>query len=306
MEFRNLTTFVRAAELRSFSHAARQLGYSQSAVSMQISQLETELQTPLFDRVGKTVALTPQGARFYEYAQNILRMAENARSMMHNASSISGQLRIAMAESICMSLFPRVLREFCRRYPNVQLTVRSSNTVEMFKALAQNDADLVYHLDHQIYRPDIVIPLIRPVPVVFAAAATHPLAGKAHITLDECLKYPFILTEKGMSYRSDLDDQLARMGLAIEPILEMGNTDVIARLLPENNWITFLPEFVLHEQLENGSIVRLDVEGVHLEQYRQLMYHKGKWITPAMQAMIDLICAAETELDDNGQILAGS
>lgn len=302
MEFRNLTTFVRAAELRSFSHAARQLGYSQSAVSMQINQLETELQTPLFDRVGKTVALTPQGARFYEYAQNILRMAENARSIMQNDSSISGQLRVAMAESICMSLFPGVLAEFSRRYPKVQLTVRSSNTVEMFKALTQNDVDLVYNLDHQIYRPDTVIPLIRPVPVIFAAAVTHPLAGKSHISLEECLKYPFILTEKGLSYRSDLDDQLARMGIAIEPLLEMGNTDVIARLLPDNNWITFLPEFVLHEQIESGSIVRLDVEGVRLEQYRQLMYHKGKWITPAMQAMIDLICAAESEFDKGTQI----
>ena len=66
MELRNLTTFVRAAELRSFSQTARQLGYSQSAISMQISQLEAELETCLFDRVGKTVTLTPQGLRFFE------------------------------------------------------------------------------------------------------------------------------------------------------------------------------------------------------------------------------------------------
>lgn len=295
MEFRNLATFVRAAELRSFSQAARQLGYSQSAVSMQISQLESELGTSLFDRIGKTVALTPHGARFYEYAQNILRMAENARSMMSNSAVVSGQLRITMAESIYMSLFPKVLCEYCRKYPDVQLTVQSSNTDEMFKALAQNDVDMVYHLDHQIYRPDIVIPHARPVPIIFAVAAGHPLAGKQNITIDDCLKYPFILTEKGMSYRSQLDTQLAKIGISIDPLLEMGNTDVIVQMLPSNNWITFLPEFVMREQLENGSIVKLDISCVDVELYRQVMYHKGKWITPAMQAMIDLLCAADAE-----------
>lgn len=293
MEFRNLATFVRAAELRSFSQAARQLGYSQSAVSMQISQLEAELETPLFDRVGKTVALTPQGARFYEYAQNILRMAENARSIMHNSTAISGQLRIIMAESLCMSLFPDILSKFCHMHPHVQLTVQGGNTDEMFRALTQNDADLVYHLDHLIYRPDCVTALSKPVPIIFAASAAHPLAGRSHVSLEECLKYPFILTEKGMSYRSQLDTQLARQGLAIEPFLEMGNTEIIARLLKNTDWITFLPEFVLRSRLEDCSLVRLDVDGVNVELYRQLIYHKGKWITPAMQAMIDLLCEAE-------------
>lgn len=289
MELRNLATFVRAAELRSFSQAARQLGYSQSAVSMQISQLETELETSLFDRVGKTIALTPQGAKFYEYAQNILRMTENARSMMKNSAVVSGQLRIAMAESVCMSLFPGVLSKFCSMYPDVQLTIQSGTTGEMFRALAQNDVDMVYHLDNQIYRPDLVIPLMRPTPVIFAASSAHPLAGKAQVALKECLEYPFILTEKGMSYRSHLDNQLARLGLAIEPFLEIGNTDVIIRLLNGNNWVSFLPEFVARDGIARGDIVRLDVVGIDVELYRQLIYHKGKWITPAMQAMIDLL-----------------
>lgn len=169
MELRNLATFVRAAELHSFSQAAKQLGYSQSAISMQIGQLESELDTRLFDRVGKTIALTPQGRQFFEYAQNILRMAENARNVMRNASVVTGQLRIAMAESICMSLFPATLCEFRRMYPDVQLTVKSGTTEDMFRALAQNDVDIVYQLDNQIYRSDFVIPLCERVPIIFIA-----------------------------------------------------------------------------------------------------------------------------------------
>ncbi|MBQ8953504.1 MAG: LysR family transcriptional regulator [Clostridia bacterium] len=289
MEFRNLTTFVRAAELHSFSQAAKQLGYSQSAISMQISQLEAELGTSLFDRVGKTIALTPQGLRFFEYAQNILRMAESAREEMKNASAISGQLRIAMAESICMSLFPPVLKRFRGLYPEVQLTVQTGTTEDMFRALNQNDVDIILHLDNRIFRSDLVVPVSQPVPVIFAAPAGHPLAGRGAVSLQECLGYPFILTEKGMSYRSQLDTQLAERGLELNPFLELGNTDVIARLVEQGMGLSFLPEFVVREQIARGTIARLNVEEISVSLWRQLIYHKGKWMTPAMQAMIDII-----------------
>ena len=289
MEFRNLTTFVRAAELRSFSQAARQLGYSQSAVSMQIGQLESELGAPLFDRVGKTVALTPQGLRFYEHAQNILRMAESARDEMNNAAAVSGQLRLMMAESICMSLFPPVLARFHARYPEAQAVVKTGTTEDMFRALIQNDADMIFHLDHPIYRSDIVVPVAQPVPIIFVAPAGHPLAGRDSVPLAECLRCPFILTEKGMSYRSQLDAQLAKRSTALNPFLELGNTDVIARLVAQGMGLSFLPEFVVRDQLAQGTIVRLNVEGISVELWRQVIYHKGKWMTPAMQAMIDII-----------------
>lgn len=293
MELRNLTTFVRVAELRSFSRAAKQLGYSQSAVSMQISQLEAELETSLFDRIGKTIALTPQGNRFFEYAQNILRMAEDARSLIRESTAISGQLRITMAESISMSLFPGVLSRFCEMYPDVQLTVQSGTTQDMFKALAQNDVDLMYHLDNLIYRSDLVTPLVRPEPIIFVASKDHPLSGRTAIPIREFLKHRFILTEKGMSYRMHLDNQLAQMDLALEPFLEIGNTDVIVKLLLQNMGVSFLPEFVVKDQLESGELVRLDVPDIQVQLSRQLFCHKGKWITPAMQAMIDLLCAEE-------------
>lgn len=295
MELRNLTTFVRAAELHSFSQTARQLGYSQSAISMQIGQLEAELETCLFDRVGKTVSLTPQGQRFFEYAQNILRMTESARSAMKDATLVSGQLRVAMAESVCMSLFPHVLERYCRLYPDVQLNVISGTAVDLPRALIQNDADLVYQLDEPIYRSDLVVPLSRPEPIVFIAPSDHPLAGRAQVTLAECAAEPFVLTEKGLSYRQKLDTLLAREGLAITPILEISNTDVIVRLVKDGLGLSFLPEFVAREALERGDVARLNVTGVDMTLSRQLIYHRGKWITPAMQAMIDLICGESAD-----------
>ncbi|MDD7412813.1 MAG: LysR family transcriptional regulator [Eubacteriales bacterium] len=291
MEFRNLSTFVRVAELRSFSAAARELDYSQSAVSMQIAQLEEELGTRLFDRVGRSIALTEQGARFYGYAQNILRMTENACREMNNTSGVSGQLRIALAESLCMIGFPEVLGRYHQLYPQVQVIVSTATTTDMFRALAQNDVDLVYQLDTRVYRSDAVIALEEPVRVVFVAPREHPLASRKTVTLAECAACPFILTEKGMSYRSQLDECLARNGLEIQPFLEIGNPEIIARMVAKGMGLSLLPEFIVAEHVRRGEIVQLEVEGFSAGLWRQLIYHKGKWISPAMQAMIDLLCA---------------
>ncbi len=90
MELRNINTFLHIAELHSFSSAARELGYSQSAVSAQISQLETELGTPLFDRVGKTVRLTDAGQTFQSYARTLLITAQQAKAALLPARAVSG------------------------------------------------------------------------------------------------------------------------------------------------------------------------------------------------------------------------
>ena len=90
MELRIINTFLHIAELRSFSRAARELGYSQSAVSAQIAQLEAELETPLFDRVGKTVRLTDAGQTFLSYARTLLATSEQAKAALQPARQVGG------------------------------------------------------------------------------------------------------------------------------------------------------------------------------------------------------------------------
>ena len=105
MELRTVNTFLHIAELHSFSRTARQLGYSQSAVSSQIAQLEAELGTPLFDRVGKTVRLTDAGQTFLGYARTLLETAQQAQAALQPAQQVRGSLRIALADSVCKHLF---------------------------------------------------------------------------------------------------------------------------------------------------------------------------------------------------------
>lgn len=147
MELRTVNTFLHIAELHSFSRTARQLGYSQSAVSSQIAQLEAELGTPLFDRVGKTVRLTDAGQTFLGYARTLLETAQQAQAALQPAQQVRGSLRIALADSVCSTFLPGLLQRYHARCPQVELVLHTASSDEMLQLLSTNQVDLVYTLD---------------------------------------------------------------------------------------------------------------------------------------------------------------
>lgn len=289
MELRNLQTFLRAAELRSFSEAARQTGYSQSAVSAQIAQLERELGVPLFDRIGRTVSLTEQGRDFLEYAGRILRLTDAAARHLQKAPEVAGELRLAMAESLLLTAFPPVLAELRARYPQVRVVVRTGVTGEMVSLLERGQADLIYTLDRRIRQQALACELEQAEPVCFIAPVGHPLADGRPRRLQELLGEPFLLTERRMSYRDQLDQLLAARGLTLEPVLELGNTELLCRLVGQGMGLSFLPGFVARPAAARGEVARIPVEDCPVDIWRQLIRHRGKFVTPAMQALTNLL-----------------
>ena len=156
MELRNINTFLHIAELHSFSRTARQLGYSQSAVSSQIAQLEAELGAPLFDRVGKTVRLTGAGETFLGYARTLLATVEQAQAALQLPQQISGRLRIALADSVCSTFLPDLLQRYHAQYPQVELVLCTATDDGMLQMLTTNQVDLAYTLDHPLLQPTLV------------------------------------------------------------------------------------------------------------------------------------------------------
>ena len=145
MDTKNLTTFIYVAELRSFTKAADRLGYSQSTVSFQIKQLETELACQLFERINHTVQLTEKGREVLEYAHQINRMTRELKDSMKEETA-SGYIRLAMADSLCTSLLSRDFLHFRELYPNIALKIIAAGTEEMFRLMNHNEADAILTL----------------------------------------------------------------------------------------------------------------------------------------------------------------
>jgi len=289
MEFRNLSTFVQVAELNSFTKAAQKLGYNQSTVSFQIRQLEEELNCQLFDRINHTISLTEKGARLLQYAVGLLQQENEFKQSFTRQESPKGHVHIVTPDSICEIMMSHNYNEFYSTYPNIQLEFSTACTDVMFDYLDSNKADVIFTLDEHIYRHDYVTVKEAPVPIHFVTSADSPLAKKNHLTINDLLPYPFLLTERGTSYRRILDQRLAQYSIEITPVLEITRTDVIIGCLKQNVGIAFLPEFVAAKDVAAGNLVNLDVESFDITIWKQLIHHRNKWLSQALLSFLDFV-----------------
>lgn len=289
MEIRNLITFVRIAEVRNFSKTAEQLGYSQSAVTMQIKQLEAELQVQLFERIGKKAKLTQAGQRLLPYALDILSAAGKAESIAREPEQISGKLRIGTCESYVISVLPPVFMKMGERCPGVEISTHTAPVPDLIDMLRQNDIDILYFLDEKLYFPEWIKVMEQPENIYFVSSSSSPLARMKKIPISRLVEEPLYLTEKGISYRYAMEQTPAAAGYELHPRLEVGNTDVITRFLLKNKGISFLPEYVVKDDVAEGRLAILDTECPRIVMWSQLAYHRNKYVTPQMKLFLEFM-----------------
>lgn len=292
MDIKNLTTFVQVAELGSFSRAAQQLGYSQPTISVQIRQLEQELGFRLFDRIGHAVRLTDKGRDALLYAQQVCRLCQQMSLGEKDDAAKETLIRLATSDSLCTALLYENYPKLRRMHPGIRVKLTTAGTNDLFHLLDHNEVDIVCTLDSHIYNTNYVIAGERRIGVHFAVGRNNPLAGKTCLTIEDLQSQELLLTEAGMSYRSQLDDWLARASVEIRPMLETGRTDLICSLIEKNAGIGFLPDYVTEQAVLEGSVCRMELEGFQPDLWQQLLYHREKWVSPAMQSVLTLLTAA--------------
>lgn len=287
MDIRALNIFMEVAELGSFTKAGDKLGYSQPTVSFQIKQLEKELGVSLFDRIGHTVSLTDAGRDALRYAQHICHLSQEMLLDITGHREPAGVLRLGMPDSLCEPLIAGHFHTFRKHYPQISLQIFTGDTEHLLSFLDHNEADLILTMDDHLYNPNYVIVDEEPIDVHFVVSPEKLLVQKDSVTIEELLQHPFLLTEKGMSYRRLLDERLARASMEIQPVLETGRADLICSLAEENAGIGFLPDYVTAESVRKGKLVRLHVRDFQVVVWKQLLYRREKWVSLPMQAMID-------------------
>ena len=122
--------------------------------------------------------------------------------------------------------------------------------------------------------------------VHFIAAADNPVADCSW-KLSEISQNEFVLTEQAMSYRKILNETLASQSLEIRPVLEIGNPLQICELVKNSSLLSFLPDFISEKYVKDGQIKRLDVAGCPVTVWTQLLLHKNKWRSPAINVFIE-------------------
>ena len=289
MELKNLITFTQVAELGSFTKAAEQLGYSQSTISFQIKQLEEELGCLLFERINHTITLTERGHELVSYANQIRSLTDEFKENLIKEGSLTGHIHIVTPDSVCDDMINSSFVNFHKEYPDISIRFTTGDSALMLDMLDHNEADVIITLDRRLYNKDYIIAKEQPLSMHFVAGSKSKFAKVKKLSVKDIINEPFVLTEYGQGYRRVFDRELAKRSLEITPVLEIGRTDIITSMLAESNMISFLPDFVTKDLVKSGVLSYLDVCDINIEIWKQLIYHKNKWLSKSLKTFIDYI-----------------
>lgn len=289
MQLRNLITFIHVAELGSFTKAADQLGYTQSTVSFQIKQLEEELDCLLFERINHTITLTERGQELVYYAHQVRALTDEFKEKTSREDQLAGHIRIVTPDSVCEDMVNSHYIDFHSKYPLISIQFATGDTAMLLDMLDHNEADIIITLDRHCYNKDYVIAKEEQLSMHFVTNVGSKFAGKQELSIRDISGEPFVLTEHGQGYRRVLDRELAKKHMEITPVLEIGRTDMITSILTQSNMISFLPDFATKHLVDAGVLCYLDICDVNVEIWKQLIYHKHKWLSKSLKTVIDYI-----------------
>lgn len=290
MEIRNLNTFLKVTELNSFSKAAEALDYSQSAVTVQIQQLERELGVQLFDRIGKNINITQYGKDFIAYAQDVIAAVSRASTFAATNTELTGTVRVGTLDSLMTASFADIVPVFHQRFPHVLTNLHVDNITGLKEKLIKNELDLIYTLDLQLLDTQFVQVFEAVEDIVVVTNINNPLSRQNSAHLADLVNSPFILMNRSNAYRDQFDRELARHGLSAEPFLELESDVLALRLISENpEYLSVLPRYTVQKSIHEKNLAIIPVSDCTMREWRQVLYHKNKVLTPQIRGMMDTI-----------------
>jgi DNA-binding transcriptional LysR family regulator len=307
MEVRQLEIFRTLAEELNFTRTAERVHTVQSNVTAQIKALEEELGGPLFDRLGRRVALTDAGRNFLPFAEQALAAMQQGQRAVQSGAEPSGPLRVGVPESMLAYRLPQVLRIFHRRFPHVELIFRPQYDEVLPTMLETGKLDMAVCMIEASPNPSIKSILLRSERIFLLAHPSHPLATRRTVKAADLAGQTLLLTEGGCGYRLKLDRQMALQNIRPGNVTEFSSVEAIKQCVLAGMGLGLLPAIVVARELRQHQLKALHWAGPSMDITTHILWHKDKWISPAMAAFMELVQEKleDSESDDQPIALTG-
>ncbi|MBE0613381.1 MAG: LysR family transcriptional regulator [Burkholderiales bacterium] len=285
-----LCMFEASARLGSFSRAAEELHLAQPTASVQIRKLTETVGLPLFEQIGKRIYLTEAGRRLQASCAEMFRTLSELEAGLAGMRGLdTGRLQLAVSTA-AKYFAPRMLAEFVRRHPGVEVSLQVHNRRELIERLAANEDDLYLFADPPEGEA-FVAQTILPNPMVVFARADHPLAREKNITFARLAREPILMREPGSGTRLAAEAVYAQHRLKPRVSMELGSNEAITQAILAGLGVSILSRHTLALDSTQTRLACLDVEGFPLERHWQFVYPTGKQLSAVALAFMDLVRA---------------
>jgi LysR family cyn operon transcriptional activator len=286
MELRQLKYFITSADTLNFTEAARQCFITQSTLSQQIKQLETELGVQLFERIGKRVFLTETGRDFLPYARQTVADAEYSVQRIKDIEELrTGRLCIGTTFGLS-ALITDAIAHFSEQYPEVHLEVMFLKQDELIEAVRERKAD--FALTFEMMEKDDLL-TEQPVKTYHLCAIVsdqNPLAQQATVSLRQLADYNICTPARGMNARRMFDSLTNKKGIELQPKLEINEIHTLLHLVRTGRWVAILVDSIIHGE---DGLCAVPLREAALPMPVVWLYPKDMYIRKAMQVFMELI-----------------
>jgi DNA-binding transcriptional LysR family regulator len=264
-----LETFAKAAELGSFTAAAKALRLTQAAVSQRVQALEKALGKSLFQRRGGRVVVTEAGQKLYDYAQQILDLHREARrTITGHEAPVAGELLLAASSIPGEHLLPALLSVFGRKHPHIQVRAAVSDSMGVIAQVERGTVNLGL-VGRKTDDPHLEFCYLASDRMVLVVPPGHALSRRKRVSVKHLPRYPLVLREAGSGLRHCFEKSLEKVGLSLADLrvaLELGSNEAIKEAVLRGIGIAILSTNAVQKELQAGQLHALEVSDLHCDR----------------------------------------
>lgn len=289
MQIESLKLFCDLAETTSFTKAAKINGVTQSAVSQQISSLETKFEAVLIERSKKKFTLTKEGNTLYKYSKQIVQTYDELRHKIQEIQNVvTGTIKVVTIYSIGLHELPPYLKKFLKKHPTVNVSVEYRRATQLYEDIVTGMADIGL-VAYPQKDPRLQVTSLAEDMLVLICHPDQRLAQQPKVKLSEIASHKFIAFEPDIPTRRAIDKILRDRNVEVDHAMEFDNIETVKRAVEIDAGISIVPRSPVAQEVAKKTIAMVEIEDEQFYRPLAAVHKKSKVLSPAMKEFLALL-----------------
>lgn len=284
-----LRIFQAAAQTGSFTRAAQLVHLTQPGISKHIKSMEQYFGVPLFDRLGRKIALTQAGEVLFETTQEVMAQVAAAEQRIKDLTGLrAGKLRLGASFPIGLYILPRVLAAYRKRYPAVEVELAISTSASIEAKVLANKLD-VGLLSRDVHHPKLLARKFMTDELVVIVPAGHKWPSRRRVKAQELAAQSVVLSARGAGAREVVEERLRAKGIVLPTVLDFANAEGVKHAVEAGLGISIQPRIMVQREIAAGALRALRLADMDAAISYCWISRKDRHVSNAQRAFLELL-----------------